>query len=718
MDNNSLETEYLKGFLNNADSLQKMLFFNSKDIVMILNLKGLIINVNDKITELMGYTSEELVNKSFWGIIPKDSVVPVMAQFKKILLSEVVEIGYKIINKNMEISQVHMTCMPITKDNIVVGVYAVIKDVTEEKRLEDALYYALHYDELTNLINRKAFEDKVEVSLQQGDPKNHCFTITLVDINGFKFINDSLGHDLGDLILKEVANRLKNFYSERTIVSRFMADKFLILFNGIRDVESAKEMTHDMKKLFDKPFYIDEVELYITASMGTSIYPKDGNDVSSLMKNVDKAISSAKKRGINSCEFYNSKENKDSYNKFILINDLRRAIERNEFVIKYQPKIDPRSNKIIGAEALIRWNHATKGMLSPKDFLNLVEEMELMIPLGQWMLQQVCSQIKLREKEGIASVRISINFWEAQLLHEDFCNMLRNTLRENNVDARFLEIEVIKGVIKDNEEKLIAALKSIKELGVHISIDDFGAGYSSLSKLRDFSVNTIKLAPEFIKGISIYAEDLQIVSAVIKLAHDLKMEINVGGVENLEQLSILTKLKCDAVQGYLFSEPVFQDKFKSLLKFGKCYPKCNKDINDDNFDNRRDFFRVTFKKPLGADMSIFKVDGKKVSLGYTEVVVFDIGAGGLRFLSNMKLPVKADVVLVFETEILDEELDLYGKVVWMKHYDDELYEYGLEFVFDEKHRAAMLQLLNQLHCNIKNKKGVDNYRLVKRVYIK
>jgi len=539
----------------------------------------------------------------------------------------------------------------------------------------------------------------------------------LIDINRFKFINDSLGFAIGDLILKGVANRLVNFFSEMTIVSRLAADKFLILFKHIKDMEAAKQIINEIKKLFDEPFNINDFEVYISISIGISIYPRDGMVVSSLMKKVDMAVNNAKNQGGNSYGVYNYKEDNDNYNRFVLTNNLRGAIERNEFVIEYQPKMDPRSNRIVGAEALIRWNHISKGMLYPKDFLSLVEEIGLMVPLGRWILQQVCRQIKLWEKEGLASLRISVNFTESQLLYEDFCSMLTYILEENHVDARFLEIEVTKGDIKDNEEKMILVLKNIVELGVHISMDDFGTGYSSLSKLRVFNVDTLKLSPAFIKDISTDQEALKIVTAVIELAHGLDMKVIAGGVEKLEQLSILTKLNCDCVQGYLFSKPILQDKLKSLLKRGKCFPKCNEDINDD-FDNRRDFFRITFKKPLGADMSIFKVGGKKVVLGYTEVVVFDIGAGGLRFLSDIKLPVKSDIVLVFETEILDEQLNLYGNIVWMKHYKDEVFEYGLEFIFDEKHREIMLQLLNQLQSNIRNKRGVDNYRLVKRVYIK
>lgn len=719
MDNNSLQTNYLKEFLHNADSLHKMLFFNSPDTVMILNFNGETINVNDKSAEFTAYISEELIGKSFWTLIHKDDVASVIVKFKKTFLGEVAECGFKLIDKNMEIKHGYMTCIPIIKDNKVFGVYAIIKDITDEKQLEDELQYAKHYDSLTNLINRKGFEHKLKEALQNCEASKDCFTIMLIDINRFKFINDSLGYEIGDLILKEVTNKLKGFFGEKTIVSRQVADKFLILLRNIKNIETAKEIINEINKLFDEPFNIDDFELYITTSIGVSIYPRDGRDTSSLMKKVDMALNSAKNQGKDSSGAYNSKEDNDNYNKFILTNNLRRAIERNEFVIKYQPKIDPRSNKIVGAEALIRWNHASKGMLYPKDFLSLVEEIGLMIPLGKWILEQVCLQTKLWEEQGLASIRISVNFSESQLLHEDFCNMLTNILQESDMDARFLEIEVTEGGIKDNEEKMVSVLNNVKELGVHISMDDFGTGYSSLSKLRNFSVDTLKLSPAFIKDISIDPEGIEIVSAVIKLAHGLKMEVTAGGVENLEQLSILTKLGCDAVQGYLFREPVLQDKFKSLLKLGKCYPKCNKDIDDeDAFNNRRDFFRIKFKKPLGADMSIFKIGGKKVSLGYTEVVVFDISAGGLRFLSDIKLPVKSDIVLVFETEILDEELNLYGNVVWMKHYEDEIFEYGLEFVFDEKHRETMLQLLNQLQMNIRNQRGVDNYRLVKRVYIK
>ncbi len=715
MDNNSLQTNYLKKFIENSDSLHKMLFLNSPDAVMILNFNGLIIDLNDKTTKLTGYLYEELIDKSFWTLINKDDVGKVIIGVKKILMGEIIELSFKIIDKNLESRPVNMTCLPITKENNISGVYAIARDLTEEKQLQDQLYHVRHYDGLTNLMNRNTFEVKLKEILQLCEMTNDTFTIILVDINRFKFINDSLGFKIGDLILKEVANRLLDFCSESTMVSRLSADKFLILFRDIKDRVAAVQIINEVKKLFDKSFNIIDFEIYITTSIGISIYPRDGSDVTTLMKKVDMAVNSAKNQGGNSSGFYDCKEDSANYNRFILTSNLKLAIERNEFVIEYQPKIDPRKYKIIGAEALIRWNHISRGMLYPKDFLSLVEEIGLMVPLGKWILEHVCAQIKLWDKEGINSLRISVNFSENQLLQEGFCNMLASILEKNGVDGRFLEIEVTKGDVKDNEEQMISVLKNIKELGVHISMDDFGNGYSSLSKLRNYNVDTLKLSPAFINDISTNQESLKIVTAVINLAHSLKMEVTAGGVEKQEQLSILTKLNCDGVQGYLFSEPVLNEKLRSLLRIGKCYPK---DEEDTNGDNRRDFFRITFKKPLGADMSIFKMGEKKVSLGYTEVMVFDIGAGGLRFMSDIKLPVKSDIILVFETEILDEGLNLYGKVVWMKHFEAKIFEYGIEFVFDEKHRKSMIQLLNQLQCNIKNRRGVDNYRLVKRVYIK
>lgn len=721
MDNNSLHTYDLKEFIHNADSLHKMLFFNNPDTVMILNFNGLIINVNDKITDLMGYSPEELIDKCFWGLIHKDDMAATIIQCKQAFLGTVVERGFKMINKNMEIKHGYMTCIPIIKDNKVFGIYGIIKDVTEEKKLEEALHYATHYDGLTNLINRKAFEHKLKDILQNCKASKDCFTITLIDINKFRVINNSLGYEIGDLILKEVANRLKNSFSEGTIVARLGADKFLVLFKNVENIEATKDIIKDIKQIFHEPINTQDHELYITTSMGISIYPRDGIDTASLMKKVDIAVESAKSEGENSFRFYDSDEDNYNYNRFLLSNNLRGAIERDEFVIEYQPKIDPRSNKIIGAEALVRWRHATKGLLYPKDFLSLVEERGYMIPLGQLVLKQVCSQIKQWEKEGLAPIRISVNFSEAQLLHEGFVKQLTNILLEMELDARFLELEITEGGIKANEEKMISVLKAIKELGVHISMDDFGGGYSSLSKLRNFSVDTLKLSPAFIKDISMDPEGLEIVAAVIKLAHGLKMKVTAGGVEKLDQLSILTKFNCDELQGYLFSPPVSKEKFKSLLKLGSCYPKCKvekEEEQEEDFNNRRDFFRIKFKRPLGADMSIFKIGGKKVSLGSTEVVVFDISAGGLRFLSEIKLPVKSDIVLVFETEILKEELNLYGNLVWMKPYEKDIFEYGLEFVFDEKLREGMLQLLNQLQINIRNQRGMDNYRLVKRVYIK
>lgn len=718
-----MQTYNLKQYIDKADSLHKMLFFNNPDTVMILSLKGLISNVNVKITELMGYSIEELIDKPFWTVIHKADVAPVIIGLKKVFLGEVFAQGFRVIHKNMEIRYVYMTCMPIVKDNNILGAYAIIKDVTQEQRLKEDLHYAKNYDELTKLLNEEGFHHKLKHVLYQCEEIDDCFTLMLIDISRFKFINDALGHEVGDLILKEIANRLETSFGKGAVLSRLLGDKFTILSRDIKNTKDAEKIAADIKKLFEKPFDIKDFQLYIKTSIGICLYPNDGMDTTLLMKRVQIAVKNAKKQGDNSYIFFNRQvdKNKDkddyNYNRLILKSNLRGAIERNEFVVEYQPKIDPRSNKITGAEALVRWKHTTKGKLYPKDFLSLVEEEGFMIQLGQWTLQQVLREMNQWQKDGLSPIRVSLNFSEYQLVQEDFLKKLVSELIEKEIDARFLEIEVTEGSKAVNEEKVISVLKGIKELGVHISMDDFGRGYSSLSKLRNFSVDTLKLSQAFIKDISTGPEAIEIVSAMIKLAHSLKMRVTVGGVEKPEQLSILMKFNCDEVQGYLFSEPVSNEKLKRLIKAGMCYPKSSEEIEEE-FNNRRGFFRIEFKNPLGADMSIFKIGGKKVSLGSTEVIVFDISAGGLRFLSDMKLPVKSGIVLVFETTILEKELSLYGNVVWTKPYKDQIFEYGLEFVFGEKHREAMLQLLNQLQMSIRSKKGVDNYRVVKRVYIK
>lgn len=710
-----LNINELKEYLNSMDVLAKMLFENSLDAGVITDLNGNMIKLNAKVNSLLGYSENELKGRCLFTLLNDEDVKASIKHFNMAICSKVEEKLYKIIDKDKKTKYVKTTIIPLNKGKKSIGMYFILKDITDEINLQKEIDYISNYDSLTGLLNVQAFQKRVERDIRKSSQN---LVLLLLDINRFKFINDSLGYSLGDEVLKKIAFRLKEYVKEEGFIARLSGDKFFILLNHIQNKETIECFLNTLKDIFKVYFDINNTQLYITFSVGVTVFPQDGKDVLTLMKNADIALHNAKKKCENSYVLYNSMLDKENFKNFYLQNDLRYAIDRRQLIVHYQPRVDGRTNKIIGAEALVRWNHPIMGMLFPAEFITLAEESDAVIRIGQWTLDIVCSLIRKLINEGANPPKISINFSLFQFIHSDVPKTIEDALIFYELEGDYLEIEITEGTIKHNEKHVLNSINAIRDLGVFVALDDFGGNNSFLCNLKDLEIDTLKISRSFVKDIPQDVENSKIITAMINLAHSLNMNVVANGVETLLQLNWLMNMNCSVIQGHLYSKAISEEEFKKLLKIGVCYPKESIIDYEGKYENRREFFRLNLKKPLGADMSIFKIGGKKVELGYTEVIVLDIGPGGLRFLSDMKIPVRADIILVFETEILSSELQLYGRIAWMRICEENIYEYGLEFILEEKQREALLQLLNQLQIQLKNHKGVNNYRVVKRVYIK
>ncbi len=434
---------------------------------------------------------------------------------------------------------------------------------------EEQLYHMAHYDALTKLPNRLLLKDRLQQAMASAERQRSFVAVLFIDLDRFKYVNDSLGHMAGDLLLCEVARRLnKNLRSEDTI-SRLGGDEFVIIiphFNNIQ--ESLLATTMIAKKVMtelSKPFHINDREIYSTASIGIACYPNDGQTTNDLLKNADSAMYHAKSIGKNNYQFYSRILNDAALERLDMENSLRHALERHEFELHYQPKVETQTRRIHGAEALLRWNHPQKGRISPARFIPLCEEIGLIIPIGEWIIHTVCGQVKRWQDQGFSSLRIAVNLSPLQFRQPDLIKQVRNALDVFELDSSKLEFEITESVAMEDIDKTIATLGIFNDMGLHLSIDDFGTGYSSLNYLKRFPIHTLKIDQSFIRNLSTSFEDAAIVKSIITLAHSLKFSVVAEGVENNEQLDYLSKLGCDEIQGYLFSPPVSADEFVKLL---------------------------------------------------------------------------------------------------------------------------------------------------------
>ena len=451
-------------------------------------------------------------------------------------------------------------------DGSVAGLIGTIVDITERKRAEARALHLAHYDELTGLPNRNMFHQRVEHALVQARRSAKELAILFIDLDHFKKINDTLGHEAGDRVLKLIAERLHGCLRESDTVGRLGGDEFVVLLEELPRTESVAGVASKILAAVARPFLLDAGEYQFTASIGISTYPGDSPDMLGLMKNADISMYRAKEQGRNNYQFYSAHMNVHTLERLTLESDLRHALERNEFRLYYQPKLDIRSGRITGAEALLRWQRPARAVVLPAHFIPLAEETGLIVPIGGWVLKTACLHREAWPDRGLPRLTVAVNLSARQFAQESLLEDVARTLRETGLDPASLEFEITESMVMRDPEHAVKLLGGFKDMGVRLSIDDFGTGYSSLNYLKRFPLDTVKIDRAFIQDLPENADDAAITRAIIAMAHSLRLKVIAEGVETEAQMSFLRELGCDEMQGYLFSGPLPVDEFLQLLQ--------------------------------------------------------------------------------------------------------------------------------------------------------
>lgn len=442
----------------------------------------------------------------------------------------------------------------------------IARDIGERKRFEAQLLHQSNHDALSGLPNRLLFHDRLGQALAQACYTEHLIAVMLLDLNRFKIINDTLGHDLGDLLLKEAALRLASCMRGGDTIARWGGDEFAFLLPNLEHPEEAAEVAAGILKVLSQPFLIADKEIFVSASVGITLYPTDGQTREGLLQNAEVAMYRAKEHGESAYQFFTGDMNVRAFERLALENSLRKALERSELVLYYQPQVDLETGKISGMEALLRWQHPELGLVSPAQFIPLAEETGLIVPIGAWVLREACRQNKAWQDAGMARMRVSVNLSARQFQQQDIVEMTASALRESGLTADCLELELTESYIMQNPEAAIRTLRLLEKMGVFLSVDDFGTGYSSLSYLRRFPIDCLKIDRSFVQDIPGSADAAAIVSAIVAMASSLKLEIVAEGVETQDQLDYLKQLRCDRMQGFLFSRPIPANELEKLVK--------------------------------------------------------------------------------------------------------------------------------------------------------
>jgi diguanylate cyclase (GGDEF)-like protein len=445
------------------------------------------------------------------------------------------------------------------------GAVVVFEDVTEREQAEERARFLATHDDLTGLPNRLLFSQAVSDAVKAGRRYGHEFAVMFVDLDRFKIINDTLGHAAGDSLLTEVASRLKQCLRESDVVARLGGDEFIILLRDVSDGQQVATVARKILSTVVKPLTIHGQECRVTASIGISVFPSDAQDEESLTKNADAAMYAAKEEGRNNFRFHSRETKTQSIERLMLETSLRRALERNELVLYYQPKRDLRRGGISGVEALLRWQHPDLGLLLPSRFIPLAEETGLIVPIGKWVLETACTQNMAWRSQGLPAMRIAVNLSPRQFADADLLHDIRAALEKSGMRPELLELEITESMVMQNVERAVRVLEAIKRLGLTLAIDDFGTGYSSMSLVKKFPVDVLKIDRSFVREITNNSEDKAIADAIIALGQALDLTIVAEGVETAEQEAFLRAHNCDEIQGYLISKPVPADEFAVFL---------------------------------------------------------------------------------------------------------------------------------------------------------
>lgn len=551
-----------KNLLIQAEQKYRSIVDHNLDGVFTLSLEGKILEVNPAGQKLSGYSEKQMTGRSFFDLIPDDDVEDFKELFHKTLQGISLEsLDCRFTHSKGYNFTIHLKTVPIFIDLEITGVYVIARDISEQADNAETIKYMAFHDHLTGLFNRRALLDDLEESIQR--LKNSgTFALLSIDLDRFKYLNDTLGHRAGDQILIQVADRLSEFSKNNIKVYRQGGDEFSILFEGSR--HGAAQLAQKILSIFAKSFYLDYQEYFLSPSIGISMFPHDGKNAENIIKNADEALFRVKERGKAHYQFYRTEMNAAVSQILSLETHLRKALARDEFILYYQPQVDLQTGNINSFEALIRWNSKDLGMVSPGDFIPLAEDTGLIVPIGNWVIDTACKQIKEWSKFGNNGVKIAINISPKQFLQPKLVETIKEAIKKYKINPSLLQIEITEGAMQDTKETS-PILKSLKELGITISIDDFGTGYSSLNYIKQFPIDVLKIDQSFVRDVMNSDKDAAITTTIIHLGNSLGFEVVAEGIEEKEQVNFLKAANCQKGQGFLFSRPIPAQDVERLI---------------------------------------------------------------------------------------------------------------------------------------------------------
>jgi len=546
--------------LREAERRYRGLFDNAIEGIFRTTSDGHYLDANPALAHIYGFDSPRELMSSLRDIGRQLYVDPQRREeFMRIVRARGSVSGFEsqVYRRNGDIIWISENARAVfDEDGLLQSYEGTVEDVTDRKLYQARIEQQANYDTLTGLANRSLLQDRLEQALLSANTYNTRVAVAFVDLDRFKYINDSLGHHVGDELLRTMADRLESCIRDCDTVARLGGDEFVVLITGQTTTDLVRNIVERMLAVVSQPWITEHGEFNVSCSIGVALYPSDGLDAQTLLKHADSAMYRAKESGRNNFQFFTRELNALMIERLAMESSLRRALERDQFMLEYQPRVDLHTNKIIGAEALIRWILPEQGIVEPARFIPLAEETGLIVPIGKWVLKAACAQNKAWQDAGLEPIVVSVNVSARQFRQDNLVRTISEVLEETGLDSQYLEIELTESMVMHDAAQLVAMLGELKRLGVQISVDDFGTGYSSLSYLKRFPVDRLKVDRSFVEHLATDSDDATIVRAIITLGHNLGLKVVAEGVEKPEQLNFLRLNHCDEAQGFIYCRPV------------------------------------------------------------------------------------------------------------------------------------------------------------------
>ena len=530
----------------------------------ILNINGEVMEMNQASGRTLGYHRSELIGMSLLSLAEPSSRDDLKEAFHKVQQGQSEQININIAHRSGYPLELQVICSPIVQEEEVIGIVVISHDLSDSKRNVERIRYMAYYDDMTGLPNRTLFQIKLSESLARAKDEGRIVGICYVDLDMFKLVNASFGREFGDMLLMQVADRLNRSMYNNDFAARMEGDEFALLFNELQSEEHLLELSRQMLKSIEAPYELKGFPIHITASFGLVTNRNEEDDAYTLIKKADMALIRVKESGKNDCLIYSDGWSNSSFERLTLQHEMYRAIERHEFELLYQPQYDLKTGMMVGVEALLRWNHPEKGLISPATFIPLAEESGMIVQIGDWVLEEACRQNKAWQDAGLPPMPVSVNLSIRQFVQNDLTGKVASILDKTGLESKYLDLEITESMTMDIGH-VSRCLIALTDLGVSISVDDFGTGYSSFHYLKNFPIDRLKIDRTFVRDIQQDPGDAEIVAAIIAMAHNLNIQVIAEGVETEEQMNFLRRHKCDEMQGYYWSPPVSSDNIEKLL---------------------------------------------------------------------------------------------------------------------------------------------------------